>query len=83
VRRLGLVVVAALAVTAQAHAATLTATPRFFSPLKTTLSVSAHLSIERQVGVRLVTQTGRPIGWIVRPSRLKDFTGILRRATPE
>jgi len=69
VRRLGLVVVAALAVTAQAHAATLTVTPRDYSPLHAKLSVSATLTLPRQVGVRLVRPNGRAIGWIAPPSR--------------
>ncbi len=59
----------ALAVTAQAEAATLTVAPRNFSPQHATLNVSAELSLERQVGVRLVTPGGRAIGWIVAPSR--------------
>ena len=70
VRRLGLVVVvAALTVTAQAEAATLRVTPRSFSPHRATLQVSAHLSVTRQVGVQLATPRGRPLGWIVSPSR--------------
>ena len=60
---------AAFAGTAQAHAATLTVTPRTFSPNRAVLRVSAQLSVERQVGVRLVTLRGRAIGWIVPPSR--------------
>jgi hypothetical protein len=70
VRLLGLVVaVAALGVTAQAHAATLSVSPSIFSPHRAVVQVSAQLSVERQVGVRLVTLGGRPIGWIVAPSR--------------
>jgi hypothetical protein len=69
VRRLGLVVVMALAVTAQAQAATLTVVPRDFSPLHATLRVSATLTVPRQVGVRLVMPNGRPVGWIVAPAR--------------
>jgi hypothetical protein len=69
-RRLGaLVVVAAFAVTAQAQAATLTVSPRQFSPQRTTLQVSATLTLERQIGIRLVTPGGRVVGWIVPPSR--------------
>lgn len=67
--RLGLVVVAAFAVTAQAQAATLTVVPRNYSPLRATLRVSATLSLPRQVGVRLVTPGGRALGWIVPPAR--------------
>ena len=72
-RRLGLVVVAALAFTAQAHAATFTVAPRHFSPLKATLQVSAQLTVERQVGVRLVTLSGRPVGWILAPARRRTL----------
>jgi hypothetical protein len=61
--------VTVFAVTAQAHAATLTVAPRNFSPHRATLQVSAKLSLKRQVGVRLVTPGGRAIGWIVAPSR--------------
>ena len=68
-RRPGLVVIAALAVTAQAHAATLTVSPSNFSPRRATLQVSAKLTIVRQVGVRLAHPNGRPIGWIVPPAR--------------
>jgi N,N-dimethylformamidase beta subunit-like, C-terminal len=73
VRRLGLVVAAALVVTAHAQAATLTVAPQNFSPLRATLRVSAQLSIERQVGVRLVLPGGRPIGWILAPSRRRTL----------
>jgi hypothetical protein len=65
--------VAALFFTAQAHAATFTVAPRHFSPLKATLQVSAQLTVERQVGVRLVTLSGRPVGWIVAPARRKTL----------
>jgi hypothetical protein len=65
--------VAALFFTAQAHAATFTVAPRHFSPLKATLQVSAQLTVERQVGVRLVTLSGRPVGWIVAPARGKTL----------
>jgi hypothetical protein len=68
-RRLGLAFVAALSLTAQAQAATLTIAPRVYSPLRATLSVSATLTVPRQVGVRLTTSGGRAIGWIVPPSR--------------
>jgi hypothetical protein len=74
VRRLGLVVVvASLAVTAQAHAATLTVAPSNFSPRKATLQVAAHLTVERQFGIRLASLSGRRIGWIVAPSRRKTL----------
>ena len=68
-RRLGLALIAALAVTAQAHAATLTVSPSDFSPRRATLLVSAKLTIVRQVGVRLALPNGRPVGWIVPPAR--------------
>jgi len=75
VRRLGLmvVVVAALTVTAQAEAATLSISPRTFSPRRATVDVSAELTVQRQVGVRLTTLTGRPLGWIVAPSRRRTL----------
>jgi hypothetical protein len=69
VRRAALVVLAALAAAAPAHAATLTVSPSAFSPKRTTLQVSATLSVTRQVGVGLATRGGRPLGWIVPPSR--------------
>jgi N,N-dimethylformamidase beta subunit-like, C-terminal len=69
VHRLGLVLAAALAFAAHAQAATLTAVPQRFSPVTTTLRVSAQLSLERKVGVRLVRSSGKPVGWIVPPSR--------------
>src|SRR5579885_2226095 len=74
VRRLGLVVVvAALTVTAQAEAATLSISPRTFSPHRATVDVSAELTVKRQVGVRLTTLRGRPLGWIVAPSRRRTL----------
>ena len=73
VRRLGLVVAAALIVTAHAQAATLTIAPQHFSPLRASLRVSAELSIKRQFGVRLTRLDGRPIGWIVAPSRRRTL----------
>ena len=69
VRRLGLVTVAALAVAAPAHAATLSVAPRDFSPHTGSLRVLAQLSVPRQVGVSLVTERGKSLGWIVPPSR--------------
>lgn len=74
-RRLGLVVVvAALTVPAQAEAATLSISPRTFSPHRATVVVSAALTVERQVGVQLTTLGGRPIGWIVAPSRRQTLS---------
>ena len=68
-RRLGIIVaVTALAVTAQAEAATLAVSPRNFSPRRALLQVSAQLSVQRQVGVRLSTPNGRAVGWIVPPA---------------
>ena len=72
-RRLGFVVAAALGVTAHAQAATLTVVPQNFSPIRATLRVSAQLSLERKVGVRLVTSSGKPVGWIVAPSRRRTL----------
>jgi hypothetical protein len=72
-RRLGLLVVAAFAVAAPAHAATLTVAPRDYSPLHARLQISATLSIPRQVGVRLATPNGHPVGWIVAPARRTEL----------
>jgi hypothetical protein len=69
VRRLALVVLSSLAVAAQAHAATLTVTPRDYSPLRSKLSISAMLSVPRLAGLQLVTPGGRPIGWIAAPAQ--------------
>jgi hypothetical protein len=73
VRRAAVVVLAALAAAAPARAATLTVAPADFSPVRATLSVSATLSLPRQVGVRLVTRSGHAIGWIVPPSRRREL----------
>jgi hypothetical protein len=74
VRRLAFVVaVAALAVTAQAQAATLTVSPRNFSPQRSTLQVSASLSLQRQVGVRLAMPNGRASGWSGAPARRRTL----------
>ncbi len=72
-RRLLLVAVAALAVAAPARAATLTLSLHDFSPLHARLTLSAQLTLPRQVGVGLVTWTGRPVGWIVPPSRRTEL----------
>ncbi|MDX6476364.1 MAG: hypothetical protein QOH95_1875, partial [Gaiellaceae bacterium] len=64
---------AALAVTAQAQAATLTVSPQHFSPQHETLQVAATLTVQRQVGVRLVRPGGRVVGWIVAPSRRRTL----------
>jgi hypothetical protein len=69
VRRPVLVTVAALVVAAPAHAATLSVAPRDFSPHAGSLRVQAHLTVPRQVGVSLVTERGKSLGWIVPPSR--------------
>ncbi len=68
-RRVGLAVVAAFTLAAPAHAATLSVAPSLFSPRHATLTVSAHLTVPRQVGVSLVTRGGKRIGWIVPPAR--------------
>ena len=72
-RRLFLVAVAALAVAAPARAATLTISLHDFSPLHARLTLSAQLTVPRQVGVGLATWTGRPVGWIVAPSRRSEL----------
>ena len=64
-----LVVLAALAVAAPAHAAKLVVAPRDFSPRHATLRISAQLTVERQFGIQLATRSGRRVGWITRPSR--------------
>ena len=61
--------VAALAVAAPAHAATLSVAPRDFSPHTGSLRVLARLTVPRQVGVSLVAEDGKSLGWIVAPSR--------------
>jgi len=68
-RAVFVVAVVALGITAQAQAATLSVSPRLFSPDHARLQVSAHLTIERQVGVRLLRPDGRPVGWILPPSK--------------
>ena len=68
-RRLCLLVLAALAVAAPAHAATLKISTQDFSPRRTSLSVSAQLTVPRQVGVRLARQDGRLAGWLLSPTR--------------
>ncbi len=68
-RRLGLLVVATFAIAAPAQAATLTVAPRDYSPLRAPLQISATLTLPRQVGVRLATPNGHPVGWIVPPAR--------------
>jgi N,N-dimethylformamidase beta subunit-like, C-terminal len=57
------------AVAAPAHAASLSVAPSEFSPDHATLKISAQLTVERQVGVSLVTPSGRQVGWIAAPSR--------------
>jgi hypothetical protein len=69
VRRVVLAVVAAFTLAAPAHAATLSVAPRDFSPQHAKLTVSAHLTVPRQVGISLVTRGGRRVGWIVPPAR--------------
>jgi hypothetical protein len=69
VRRLGLVTLVALGVAAPAQAATLSVAPRDFSPHAGSLHVLAQLTVPRQVGVSLVSESGKSLGWIVPPSR--------------
>jgi hypothetical protein len=71
-RRLALVASALLAVLAaasSASAATLTVSTRDFSPEQTRLRIQAALPQAARVGVQLTRADGRPVGWIVRPSR--------------
>jgi hypothetical protein len=58
-----------MAIAAPAHAATLTVTPRDYSPLRAPLQISATLTVSRQVGLRLATPNGHAVGWIVPPAR--------------
>jgi hypothetical protein len=59
----------ALALSAPAHAASLTVSPAALNPHRAALRITVRLTVPRQVGVQLATLSGRPIGWIVRPSR--------------
>jgi hypothetical protein len=68
VRRAFLVILTALALTAPAHAATLTVSTQVFSPARATVLLSARLTLPRQVGLRLARPDGGPIGWIAAPS---------------
>jgi hypothetical protein len=43
--------------------------PQLFSPEHAALQVRLQLTVPRQVGVSLVTWTGRRVGWIVPPAR--------------
>jgi hypothetical protein len=73
-RRIALVALAALALAAPAHAATLTVNKQVFSPRRTTVLVAARLSLVREVGVRLARLDGHPVGWILAPSRRLALT---------
>src|SRR3954454_1873753 len=73
-RRLGLIVVALLASASSAHAATLTVRPAEFSPARARLTIAASLSLPRQVGIQIARPGGRPLGWIVAPSRRRFLT---------
>ena len=68
VRRVGSFVLALLALDLPAHAATLSVRPADFSPTLSRLTVSASLSLPRQVGIELARRDGARIGWIVAPS---------------
>jgi hypothetical protein len=72
-RRLGLLVVATFAVAAPAQAATLTVAPRYYSPARAQLQISAKLTVPRQVGVRLATPNGHAVGWIAPPARRTEL----------
>lgn len=68
-RRLALLVLAAAVLAPPASAATLTVSTRDFSPTQQRLRIKAALPAPALVGVRLATSSGRPVGWIVEPSR--------------
>jgi hypothetical protein len=68
-RRLLLVALAVLALASPASAATLTVSTQDFSPKQTRLRIQASLPQAARVGVQLARADGRPLGWIVEPSR--------------
>src|SRR5262249_20238766 len=69
VRRVVGVVVAALAAAPAANAASLSVSPQLFSPGHARLTVRVQLTVPRQVGVSLVTEAGKRVGWIGPPAR--------------
>jgi hypothetical protein len=72
-RRLVLAVIA-LACAPAAAAADLTVAPRDFSPVERPLRINATLERAERVGVQLVAQSGRPLGWIAEPQRRRFLT---------
>jgi hypothetical protein len=68
VRRLVVVVLAALAAAPAAHGATLRVSPELFSPDHAALQVRAQLTVPRTVGVSLVKLSGKRVGWIIPPA---------------
>jgi hypothetical protein len=68
VRRLVVVVLAALAAAPAAHGATLRVSPELFSPDHAALQVRAQLTVPRTVGVSLVRLSGKRVGWIIPPA---------------
>jgi hypothetical protein len=73
-RRLVFAALTALVLAAPAQAATLTLSTQDFSPRRTTVTVTAQLSLERQVGLRLARLDGRSIGWIAPPAPRTTLT---------
>jgi hypothetical protein len=74
VRRLALVVLVAAVLAPAAGAAELSAVPREFSPAERRLLVTAAVPETGRVGVQLATPAGKPVGWIVEPSRRRFLT---------
>ena len=72
-RRVALVVLV-LAFPSAAHAADLTVAPHDFSPEAKQLRVHAELPAAARVGLQLVTESGRRVGWIVPPQRRRFLT---------
>jgi hypothetical protein len=58
----------ALAFSPSTHTAGLSVTPRDFSPTAGLLSVHAELPAPKRVGVRLVSDRGRTLGWLEQPA---------------
>ena len=71
----------ALAVSPNAHSASLSVVPRDFSPAVGPLVVHAALPAPLRVGVRLVSLRGRPLGWLSAPIRRRtvqvEWNGVL------
>lgn len=73
-RRLALAALVAAVLAPAAEAAELRVVPRDFSPASGRLLVSAALPASGRVGVQLATRAGKPVGWIVEPSRRRYVT---------